>query len=453
MTKGRESGAAFENYIAPWQISVIAATFGFKNRETGFRRYKQLNVFVARKNGKSFLGSAIGAYIYAFEKEGGCEVYSVATNAKQAEIVFNTAKTMLMRLTRQSKKLNASLDIRSKEIKKHDDPEASMRYLPSEASRLDGLNPVAVVIDECHELNSEIYEVIISGMGARDEPLLIMTSTAGFRVGGWYHETVKMHKKIVDGVLRQDDVLAYLFTIDVDDGTDPDPKDEAKWIWANPSMVHAGTPKPSYMQERLTQAKNARSFPPFMTKNLNVFITGGNTWMSSADWKQCHDEDLDKSTLIGERCFLGLDLSLNRDLTCLSYYFPDRDVLLVESFLPYESIIMWETKINAPYHQFSEDGWLEATAYPKTDFDLIRRRIEQAHDLYKVGCVAYDRWKASQLVEGLKAAGMTVEAIAMDAKTMSPLIDRFEQKVVTKELRHDGNPLMEWCLAQAQVKV
>ena len=107
MTKGRESGAAFENYIAPWQISVIAATFGFKNRETGFRRYKQLNVFVARKNGKSFLGSAIGAYIYAFEKEGGCEVYSVATNAKQAEIVFNTAKTMLMRLTRQSKKLNA----------------------------------------------------------------------------------------------------------------------------------------------------------------------------------------------------------------------------------------------------------------------------------------------------------------------------------------------------------
>jgi phage terminase large subunit-like protein len=52
------------------------------------RRFRVLFVVVPRKNGKSALSAGIGLYMLCADGEFGAEVYSGATNEKQAWEVF-----------------------------------------------------------------------------------------------------------------------------------------------------------------------------------------------------------------------------------------------------------------------------------------------------------------------------------------------------------------------------
>lgn len=74
-SKGRFAGQRFK--LELWQKALISALFGFVDG-TGKRQYRELILIVARKNGKSALGSAIGIYMLIADGEGGAEIYSVA---------------------------------------------------------------------------------------------------------------------------------------------------------------------------------------------------------------------------------------------------------------------------------------------------------------------------------------------------------------------------------------
>ena len=78
-----------------WQKALIQAIFGFVHAETGYRRYKETFVQVARKNGKSTLLSAISLYMLLADKEGGAEVYSVATKLDQSKRILTEAWNMV----------------------------------------------------------------------------------------------------------------------------------------------------------------------------------------------------------------------------------------------------------------------------------------------------------------------------------------------------------------------
>jgi hypothetical protein len=67
--KGPEAGRPLR--LLPWQKLVFANLFGFVERGTATRRFRQGVVFVPRGNGKTTLAAPIALYLTFVEGEGG----------------------------------------------------------------------------------------------------------------------------------------------------------------------------------------------------------------------------------------------------------------------------------------------------------------------------------------------------------------------------------------------
>ena len=172
-SKGKWGGKPF--LLELWQKALVSATFGFVDKETGFRQYTEVLLIVARKNGKSTLAAAIGLYLMVADGEAGAEVYSAATKKDQAKIIWLEAKRMVKKsptLSRRIKPLVAEMVA--------DRYDAVFKPLGSDSDTLDGLNVHGGLIDELHAIKDKnIYDVIVDGTSSRDQPLIFITTTAG----------------------------------------------------------------------------------------------------------------------------------------------------------------------------------------------------------------------------------------------------------------------------------
>src|ERR687898_3669782 len=91
--KGPEAGRPLR--LLPWQKLVFANLFGFVERGTTTRRFRQAVVYVPRGNGKTTLAAPIGLYLTFVEGEGGAEGYAAAVTRDQARILFDAAQQMV----------------------------------------------------------------------------------------------------------------------------------------------------------------------------------------------------------------------------------------------------------------------------------------------------------------------------------------------------------------------
>ena len=87
VSKGVAAGEPLE--LTAWQRDLMEALY--ERRPDGLLRYRRSLIGLARKNGKSLLGSLVALY-GLIEGESGAEVYSAAGDRQQARVVFNEAK-------------------------------------------------------------------------------------------------------------------------------------------------------------------------------------------------------------------------------------------------------------------------------------------------------------------------------------------------------------------------
>ena len=172
-SKGKDGGKPMQLLL--WQKSMICMLFGILDAD-GRRRFRELFLVVGRKNGKSTLASGIGLYMLFADAENGPEVYSVATTRDQAKLSWNEAKKMINK--------SPSLKKRARPLVGEiltDFNDGVFRPLAADSNTLDGLNPSAAIMDEiaAWKQGQALYDVIIDGESARDEPLNIMITTAG----------------------------------------------------------------------------------------------------------------------------------------------------------------------------------------------------------------------------------------------------------------------------------
>jgi phage terminase large subunit-like protein len=202
--------------------------YGWK-RADGTRRFRVAWVEVARKNGKSTLLYPAGLFALALDGEEGAEVYSVATKRDQARLVFDLAKRAVTRspdLLRTVQPFAFCLTA----------PESFGKFeaVSSDADTLDGLNPSGALCDEIHKWRGRaLWDVIETGMGARDQPLMWAITTAGEEgetdvYGQEHNYTVQ----VLEGVIQDDARFGFIACIDPeDDWTDP-----KNFVKANPNL-------------------------------------------------------------------------------------------------------------------------------------------------------------------------------------------------------------------------
>jgi phage terminase large subunit-like protein len=178
-SKGKMGGKAF--VLELWQKAMLAALFGFVHKIDGTRKYRELVFVVARKNGKSALGSAIALYMLMADGEAGPEIVSAATKKDQAKIIWSESKRMVKKspvLSKRIRPLVAEMIC--------DGNDGTYKPLSSDSNTLDGLNIHCSLIDELHAIQDKnLYDVIVDGMSAREQPLVNYNHNGGNGARGY----------------------------------------------------------------------------------------------------------------------------------------------------------------------------------------------------------------------------------------------------------------------------
>lgn len=429
--------------LDPWQKFWTAVLYGWR-RLDGRRRFTRAYEEVARKNGKSTWKGPQGAYLFMMDGEPGAEVYAVASTREQAMTVFKPAFENFKRWSRKSAGMSRSFRVFEGLNQERIEAGASVfKPIASNADAQDGFNPSAVLYDELHAQKDRAqWDVLESGFGAREQPLLSAITTAGFILDGICTEVRGYLISVLEGRRKDDDFFGYVYTIDEGD----DPFSEKVWIKANPGL---GCSKAiDYMRGMARKAKALPSaLANFKTKDLNVWCNDAEGWMDLDVWDKGAAR-FPVGMLAGRECYGGLDLASTRDLTAFSLVFPPEEdggdwYVLVWVWCPVAKIAE-QADDAAPYDRWRADGWIVATEGNVTDYGPVRETIIDAMRTYDVREIGFDRWNAQQLINELMEADAPMVEIPQNTGGMYPGTRKLEELIYAKRLRHGGNPVLRW---------
>ena len=333
--KGVLAGQLIDPHII--QKFVFGNIYGWINMHTGYRRFKLAYWQVGRKNAKSQSLGTVGSYEMAAMDAGAAEIYCAATKTAQAKIVWTETDKMIEKCPELKSKFKTAYG----QIN-HTKSDSFMRTLSKEDRKEgDGLNPQCGIIDEYHaHETSEFYDILISGMGARPEPLLMIITTAGLDLNNpCYRVEYHYVKQILDpnNPIENETYFGMINELDKDEDGNlaDDIRDPGVWEKANPILASYPEGR-TYLAEQLQMALDVpEKMGNFLTKNMNVWVNQRESgYMRMDKWAVCEGEMPDLS---GETCYIGVDLSAKLDLTSVSCRFPlasDRLVLLAHALRP-----------------------------------------------------------------------------------------------------------------------
>ena len=450
-TKGILAGQPI--HLTTWQKFSVCQIFGWVHKDTGYRRFKKAFKQVGRKNAKSQELSGVGLYMLCADGEDAPEVYCTATKRDQAKIVFNESKNM----ARRSPLNNPEILKLNRDSIEHPKSMGVMKALSKEDQKKgDGYSPHLAIIDEYHSHEtSEMYDIMDSALGNRKQPLIYVITTAGFDLNKpCYSVEYNYARKILDPNtdIENDQYLTIICQLDPDD----DIKDESNWIKANPILASYQEGL-DYLKMQLQVALEApEKMRNFMTKNMNRWIQQKEDgYMDMAKWKECGTDSL--PDIENKPCFVGVDLSAKHDLTSIGFDIPLEDgryVVISHSFMPEDRY--WE-KIKTdkvPYDLWVREGWLTLTDGAVVDYRYIEDFIEKKEKEMgvKIQEICYDPYNATQFAQHLEDKGYTIVEIRQGVQTLSEPTKNFRDCVLSKQIIHDNNPVLNWALSNAVQK-
>lgn len=433
--------------LEPWQCFIVTTVFGWLHHETRMRRFLESYEEEARKNGKSAKGAGLLLYMLAADGEHGAECYTAATTRDQARIVFDDARAMAEHTPDLRTYLGVAILQHSLTVA-HTSSKAAP--LAAEGSTLDGLNVHFALLDELHAHKTRaVYDVIDTARGAREQSLLWTITTAGTNRAGICYERRTHVTKILDRVVRDDRVFGIIYTLDEGD----DPFDTNVWIKANPNLGVS-----VQLDEMTAQARKAEAMPSalnnFLTKRLNVWVSGESPWMDMRAWERCGKDRVTLDSIPpGTKVYMGLDLAQKKDFAALAiaWQMPDGKWGLCTRL--YLNELAVQESGNAHLTGWARQGYVEVTDGDLTDFDRIADDLRRYCSQWNVQEVAFDPALSMYFAGELIKEGMPLVEIAQRAMFFTPALIQVENMVREGTLAHDGNPVMTWMVSNLVVKV
>lgn len=432
-----------------FQKAYIQLLFGWLEKETGYRRFRETMFLCGRKNGKSTLLSGIALYMLIADYEGAAEIYSVATKKDQAKKVLTEAVNMV----KQSPELRAVVKKRRNDIY-FSATSSIFEALASDSNTLDGLNSHAVIIDELHAIRDRnLYEVMKQSTSSRRQPLVVMITTAGTVRECIFDSMYEFACDLADGKKKDDTFLPVLYELDSrDEWTSPQ-----MWIKANPGLGVIKRYKT--LANFVERAKSSPAdLPGVLCKDFNIRENESNVWLSFKEIK--NDATFEMSEVYNTYAIGGCDLSATTDLTAATLLIRkpnDTTVYVLQQyFLPKARIERLEEKNTneAPYRLWAERGLLTICEGNRVNFSEVTQWFCQMRDEYKIDAfkVGYDRALAGYWVDEMKGNGFTMEPVAQGPFTWSQPMREMGAALADKTVNYNNNPMLVWCLSNTAVK-
>jgi phage terminase large subunit-like protein len=442
--KGVLAGQPIE--LTDFQLFVSANIFCFLNKITDKRRFLRVFIELARKNAKSQFLALVSSYI-TFLSNQLEECYIAGWDRQQSSLVYSDIVKQLeacpMLAGKYKEAYGKITHLRSGSL---------IVPLSKEAKKTgDGTNPSLGIVDEYHaHETSEIYDVIDSGMGARENTLMFIITTAGFNINGPCFKEYKYCSQLLDpnNPTENDEYFVIICELDKED----DIKDESVWIKANPIVAtyEAGIKKlRSDLKIALEQPEKMRSF---LTKRMNLWVDHKeNGYMDMSKWAKC-GRKIDWEELRGLEVTIGVDLSAKIDLTSVNFEAKKEKYLIKNhSFMPEDTLAIRSRTDKANYQLWESDGWITATPGAVVDYSFIKAYIMEKEKEYGliIKEICADPWNATQFMTDMENEGYTVVEIRQGIQTLGGPTKDFREQVYQGNLEHDNSPVLAFAMANA----
>lgn len=431
--------------LEPWQKFGLMCTFGWVHKKSGLRRFRESYWEVCRKNGKSVIGAGAGIAMLVLDDEFGAEVYSGATSEKQAWEVFRPARLMVKRSPMLIEA--AGIEVNASNINL---PADGSRFEPVIGNPGDGASPSFVVIDEYHEHDSSsLYETMLTGMGARRQPLVLIITTAGANIEGPCYDKRRQVIEMLEGITPDDELFGWIFTIDDgDDWTDP-----KVLVKANPNM--GVSVYREYLESQQQRAiRSARFTNAFKTKHLGIWTSAKAGYFNVENWRAGADPTLTLEAFEGQPCVLGFDLARKLDMNSMARLFW-RDIdgkrhyysIAPRFWVPEDTVANTENKrMSERFQAWVNTGHLLTTDGAEIDYREILAEAIDANKIAPVQSCPLDPSGATNLSHQLDDEGLTPVTVTQNYTNMSDPMKELEAAIQSGRFHHDGNPIMTWCI-------
>lgn len=430
-----------------FQKAYISALFGFVDKETGKRRYTESFFYVARKNGKTTMLSAIALYMMIADGESGAEVYSVASKRDQANILFDQAHEMI----KQSPDLSRNIRKRKSDLYfSHNF--SKMQSLGKNSNSLDGLNAHLVVIDELHSIQDRnLYEVMKQSQSARTQPLLIMITTAGTHRGTIFDDLYEYACNVVDGNFKDDNFLPIMYELD----EKKEYKNPECWQKANPSLNISK--RVEDLERKVARAENdANNLTGILTKDFNVRETSHNAWLTFEQINNTATFDI--KDFADWYAIGGADLSITTDLSCATLLFvdPETEMRYVHQmyWLPEDNLRERVDNDKIPYDKWHEQGLLRLCRGNTINYsDITEWFVEMIED-YEITplWIYYDNYSARYWVDEMEGHGFKMVRTPQGARTLSLPMQNLGADLKKHKVNYNNHPILKWCLTNTGIE-
>ncbi len=428
--------------LRTWQKDIVRAIYA--TDADGLRIIRTALVTLPRKNGKTALAAALAlCHLLGPESEPRGQIFSAASDREQASIIYREMEAMILRVP----EFESRCHIQSFHKTISDTVTGSVyRAMTSDGRKAHGLSPSFMVYDELAQSNDrELYDNLVTGTGARKEPLMIVISTQSADPNHIMSELVDYALKIKDGTLPDDPTFYGCIYAAPDDC---DPWDEKLWFDCNPALDDFRS-----LEEMRIFAEQAKKIPAkesvFKNLYLNMRVDPVAKWISSNDFEACIDEMPDLS---GRECYAGLDLSSTQDLSALSLCFAPLEenepfYTLHYAWCPLNAIKTRSKADRVPYDLWHKQGHIEATPGSVVDYSYILKRIEAISKQFLLKGILFDRWGATKIIKDLEDMNLTVIEFGQGFASMSPPSKEMEKLILARKIVFPDNPALKWCFS------
>lgn len=440
--------------LEPWQAFAIWNIYGWKRCDNRTRRFRKVYWSMGRKNGKSTIAAGICLFAASGDidpatgrPEAVGQILLAATKKEQAAVVYSECE----RMRKQSPALEKMSGVKHETITfSH-----NLSYIRKVSSDrpLDGMSPSLAVLDELHSWKSHhrgFFDTIITGSGARTQPMTLIITTAGADDSYLWIENYDYAKSVVTGSHKDESmfVLCYQF----DDGDDP--SDERNWYKSNPNLGVSCSL--DYLRQRWNEDKHsAIGVNRFLRYHGNVMVSSTEKAFSVEDYDRCVADysDWKKADVITA----GVDLGARDDLAsfalCARFPIGEKDdgtpayryEIMSKSFIAADSK---RDVSKSPFNQWVYGGLLHVCKYPIVELQsqLIADCLE-----YGVSKVAFDPYNGQQLAENLSREGLTPARMAQNPTNFNEPIRDFMQSMKDGRLVLPDNGLLKWACGNAVI--
>lgn len=439
--EGAMAGQPFE--LGEWQAAVVGCVFGWK-RPDGTRRFREVFLYVPRKNGKSTLCGGIVNLLGFCDDEPGAQLYSAAAEREQAALVFRQAKGMIA----QNPELSSISKIYNS-MKSIEYPGNGVyKALSADADTKHGFNTSGCVVDELHAHRSrDLVDVLATSMGSRRQPLLWSITTADFNRESICNEKYDYACKVRDGIIDDHAFLPVVYEATLED----DWKDPAVWHKANPNLGVSVSEE--YLARECKRAQDQPSYEnTFKRLHLNIRTQQDKRWMQMDAWDACGGR-VDMRSLEGKSCYVGVDLASTRDIAAAVLCFPEEDGFVLVSYfwVPEETVRIRSERTQ--YDTWASQGHITATPGNVTDYGFIRKTINELSEKYHIEAIGYDPWNARHLMTELgEDDGLPVVEFRQGYATISGPTKDFEALIMSGKVNHGNNPVLRWMASNVAVR-